>query len=81
MSEIKLFIGPPLSGKTDSLIEELSKVDPFEYIFIGSQGEFVKFAGNLATQKIGAINRSAFKTIDQFAVYNVKKAKKYHLCR
>jgi hypothetical protein len=75
MSEIKLFIGPPLSGKTDALIEELSKVDPFEYIFIGSQGEFVKFAGNLATQKIGAINRSAFKTIDQFAVYNVKKAK------
>ncbi len=76
MPDVKVFIGPPFSGKTGRIIEELSAVvNPFDYTFIGSQGEFVKFAADMASQRIGAINRSAFKTIDQFAVENVQKEK------
>ncbi len=73
MAKVEIFIGPPSSGKTEKIIEEISKLNPFDYTFIGSQGEFVKFVANLATKKLGAINRSAFKTIDQFAVEAVKR--------
>ncbi len=73
MEKVDIFIGPPSSGKTESMIQEISKLNPFDYTFIGSQGEFVKFAAYLAAEKMVAINRSAFKTIDQFAVEAVRR--------
>lgn len=73
MAKIVVFEGPPFSGKTGRMIDELSKLDPFEYLFVGSKGEFVKFAGDFATERIGFINRSAFKTVDQFAVEEVER--------
>lgn len=73
MGRITIISGPPFSGKTEHVISEISKLNPFDYTFIGSQGEFVKFVADLAAKKIGAVNRSAFKTIDQFAVENVKR--------
>ena len=71
-TEVTAFIGPPFSGKTEALIEKLSTLNPFDYIFIGSQGEFVKTAADFAISRMGAINRSAFKTVDQIAVEMVK---------
>ena len=75
MGEVELLVGPPSSGKTKAIIAELSKVEPFDYTFIGSQGEFVKFVARMASKEIGTINRSAFKTIDQLAVELVVKQK------
>lgn len=75
MRKITAFVGPPFSGKTDALIEQISKLNPFEYTFVGSKGAFVKWIGDLAVSRIGAINRSAFKTIDQFAVEVVRSQK------
>lgn len=68
LADVTLFLGPPSSGKTKAMIAELSKIEPFSYTFIGSQGEFVKFVAQMASKEIGIINRSAFKTLDQFAV-------------
>jgi ATP-dependent helicase/nuclease subunit B len=73
MGEVDIFIGPPSSGKTERMIREISKLNPFDYTFIGSQGEFVKFAAYMATEIAGSINRSSFKTVDQFAVETVKR--------
>ncbi len=75
MKKITAFVGPPFSGKTDAIIEQLSGINPFEYILIGSKGAFVKWVGDLAVSKFGAVNRSAFKTVDQFAVETVKYQK------
>lgn len=75
MRKITAFVGPPFSGKTNSILEQISKLNPFEYTFVGSKGAFVKWIGDLAVSKIGAINRSAFKTIDQFAVEAVRTQK------
>ncbi|PMP70004.1 MAG: hypothetical protein C0176_07480, partial [Mesoaciditoga sp.] len=72
MGKVTIISGPPFSGKTAHIISEISKLNPFDYTFIGSQGESVKSIASYAAQKIGSINRSAFKTIDQFAVSLVR---------
>ncbi len=75
MSHVHLYVGPPLSGKTRTLISRLEEFAPFNYIFIGSQGEFVKNIAKIASSKLGSVNRDAFKTIDQVAVEAVSKQK------
>lgn len=76
MSNVQLFLGPPSSGKTQAIVKELSKLKSFDYTFIGSQGEFVKFVAKIASKENGFVNRAAFKTVDQFAVEAVLKQKR-----
>ncbi len=76
MPKIHLFIGPPFSGKTEALVANLEAFAPFDYLFIGSQGEFVKHAARLAIARFGVVNRTAFKAVDQVAVEAVLRQKK-----
>jgi len=66
-----LIIGPPLSGKTErlmELLEEKHRLDPFSYVFVGPSGFFVREFADKFTRRVGAIIRSNFMSVDEFAV-------------
>lgn len=80
-----LYAGPPLSGKSEFLMEkmaELHKVRPFDYLFVGPSGRFVKeVADKFARLVDTTIPRGNFFVIDQLAVhlYRVLHPEQLHI--
>jgi len=82
---LNLYVGPPLSGKSQRLMEQMLKIHKFSptgYLFVGPSGRFVKeMADRFARYVGGTIPRGNFLVIDQLAVhlYNVLHPEQIHI--
>jgi len=82
---LNLYVGPPLSGKSQSLMEQMLKIhklSPTGYLFVGPSGRFVKeMADRFARFVGGTIPRGNFLVIDQLAVhlYNILHPEQIHI--
>ena len=69
--KVTLISGPPSSGKTSLVLDEMKKrhqKDPFSYLFVGPSGLYIRKIRERFLEMTGAFSATSFKPIDHFAV-------------